>query len=78
MFRGWNPSTSFSSEIAASTFSSFMCLGRGSCTKMPWQSGLALKSATTWSTSSSVEVSGISLWKETIPASSHALRFMRT
>ena len=78
MLRGWKPSTSFSSEISASTFSSFMCLGSGSWTRMPWQSGSALKSRTTCSTSSSLQSSGISLWKETIPASSHALRFMRT
>mmetsp|Transcript_4243 Transcript_4243/g.15655 ORF Transcript_4243/g.15655 Transcript_4243/m.15655 type:complete len:251 (+) Transcript_4243:283-1035(+) len=78
MFSGWNPSTSFSIVISAKIFSSFMCLGNGSCTKMPWHSGSALKSATTFNTSSSVDSSGISLWKETIPASSHALRFILT
>ena len=47
MLRGWKPSTSFCSEISASIFSSFMCLGSGSWTRMPWQSGSALKSRTT-------------------------------
>mmetsp|Transcript_26341 Transcript_26341/g.42225 ORF Transcript_26341/g.42225 Transcript_26341/m.42225 type:complete len:280 (-) Transcript_26341:354-1193(-) len=78
MFSGWKPSTSFSRLMAASTFSSFICLGSGSCTRMPWQSALALNSDTIFSTSASVAVSGSSLWKDTMPASSHALRFIRT
>lgn len=32
---GWRPSTSLSGRIASSTVCSWMCFGRGSCTRMP-------------------------------------------
>lgn len=35
MFRGWNPSTSFPRDISLKIFSSFICLGNGSCTNIP-------------------------------------------
>lgn len=35
MFRGWNPSTSFWMLISLSTFSSLICLGKGSWTSIP-------------------------------------------
>ncbi len=44
-FTGWNPSTSFSGSMAFSTLSSSMCLGSGSCTRMPWNLRLPLSSA---------------------------------
>lgn len=47
MLRGWKPSTSFSMLMASSTRCSSMCLGMGSCTRMPCTLGSALKSATT-------------------------------
>lgn len=47
MFCGWNPSTSFSRLIASSTRCSLMCLGSGSCTRMPCTAGSALYAATT-------------------------------
>jgi hypothetical protein len=35
MFKGWKPSTSFSMEISFNIFSSLICLGNGSWTRMP-------------------------------------------
>lgn len=35
MFRGWNPSTSFSMLISVKTLSSLICLGNGSWTSIP-------------------------------------------
>mmetsp|Transcript_786 Transcript_786/g.2014 ORF Transcript_786/g.2014 Transcript_786/m.2014 type:complete len:213 (+) Transcript_786:1625-2263(+) len=61
MFSGWNPSTSFSMLIAVRIFSSLMCLGKGSWTKMPCTLGSALYASTTCKTSSSVAVSGRSV-----------------
>mmetsp|Transcript_39001 Transcript_39001/g.54183 ORF Transcript_39001/g.54183 Transcript_39001/m.54183 type:complete len:255 (+) Transcript_39001:295-1059(+) len=78
MFRGWNPSTSFSMLMAAKTVCSSMCLGSGSCTKIPCTLGSALKAFTTSSTCCCVAVSGRSLSKEAIPTSAHFFRFILT
>mmetsp|Transcript_979 Transcript_979/g.1545 ORF Transcript_979/g.1545 Transcript_979/m.1545 type:complete len:204 (+) Transcript_979:926-1537(+) len=77
-FSGWNPSTSFSRLTALSTACSSICLGSGSCTRMPCTSGLSLKRRTTSNTSSCVAVSGKSAPKLMMPTSSQAFFFMRT
>mmetsp|Transcript_24673 Transcript_24673/g.62656 ORF Transcript_24673/g.62656 Transcript_24673/m.62656 type:complete len:234 (-) Transcript_24673:241-942(-) len=78
MFCGWKPSTSFSMSMASSTRCSLMCLGRGSCTRMPCTLGSALYAATTLSTSSSLAVSGRSVEKDSKPTSTELFFLLRT
>mmetsp|Transcript_38289 Transcript_38289/g.120884 ORF Transcript_38289/g.120884 Transcript_38289/m.120884 type:complete len:208 (+) Transcript_38289:104-727(+) len=42
MLKGWKPSTSLSREMAWRMRSSLMCLGRGSCTRIPCTASSAL------------------------------------
>mmetsp|Transcript_9467 Transcript_9467/g.19603 ORF Transcript_9467/g.19603 Transcript_9467/m.19603 type:complete len:271 (-) Transcript_9467:80-892(-) len=78
MLRGWKPSTSFSMLMALRMVASSMCLGRGSWTRMPCTAGSALKSCTTFRSSSWVTVSGSSLPKDAMPHSAHFFFFMLT
>ena len=57
-FTGLNPSTSFDGSMAAMTFCGSICFGSGSCTRMPWTAGSALKRATNARRSVSLVVSG--------------------
>ena len=41
----WNPSTSFSGEIASITLNGSICFGSGICTRMPWIVGSAFSAA---------------------------------
>ena len=77
-FCGWKPSTSFKGEIASSTFSSSMCLGNGSCTRMPFTSVLSFNSRISLSSFSSVVSSGSSYARERTPTYSHAFFLFRT
>ena len=70
--RGWNPSTSFSLAIAAITLSSLMCLGRGSCTRIPSTVSSALSSSIMPRSSASEIVSGLRMVVFLIPTYSDA------
>ena len=72
---GWKPSTSFSGEIASVTFCSFICLGRGSWTRIPCTEGSLLSFSISAKSSSSLVVSGRTMLRSAIPASAKALRF---
>mmetsp|Transcript_4608 Transcript_4608/g.29207 ORF Transcript_4608/g.29207 Transcript_4608/m.29207 type:complete len:268 (-) Transcript_4608:236-1039(-) len=75
---GWKPSTSFWMLISDTTFSSSMCLGNGSWTRMPCTAGLALSWRTFRISSSSVIVSGRSSEIDAMPTSAHAFLFILT
>mmetsp|Transcript_23997 Transcript_23997/g.48802 ORF Transcript_23997/g.48802 Transcript_23997/m.48802 type:complete len:202 (-) Transcript_23997:279-884(-) len=64
MLSAENPSTSFSTRIASSTFASLMCCGSGSCTRMPCTAGSAFNSLTHWSNSPSVTLASKDLSTE--------------
>ena len=77
-FSGWKPSTSLAGATRPSTFCESICLGSGSCTRMPWIFESALSRSTSASSSACVVSFGrrtVSWWS---PASSQALPFMRT
>mmetsp|Transcript_32862 Transcript_32862/g.97833 ORF Transcript_32862/g.97833 Transcript_32862/m.97833 type:complete len:299 (-) Transcript_32862:433-1329(-) len=57
MFSAENPSTSLATAMDSRTAASSMCLGRGSCTRMPWMRGSALSSSTVARSCSCVTVS---------------------
>ena len=69
---GVKPSTSFSGAIASMTALSRMCFGTGSCTRMPWTAGSALRSFTSLTSASSVVSAGRRISREYMPASAHA------
>ena len=69
---GWKPSTSFALSIAAITFCSSMCLGRGNCTRMPSTSGSAFSPAMMPCSSSSEIDSGLRIVVLRMPTSAEA------
>ena len=54
MLKGWKPSTSFSRLIASRMRCSLMCLGSGSCTRIPCTASFSLYSCTTYITEKDV------------------------
>ena len=74
----WNPSTSFDGEIVASTSSTSMCGGSGSCTRIPWIVGSAFSSRMRPSTVSAVASAGYSTSTEWMPVSAQAFTLLRT
>ena len=77
-FWGWNPSTSFKGEMESSTFSSSICFGNGSCTRMPLTSVLSFNSRISSSNFFSVVSSGSSYARDRIPTYSQAFFLLRT
>ena len=77
-FIGWKPSTSLLGSIASRTFAVSMCLGSGSCTRMPFTARSALSRPINSSNCASV-VSADRRWSKLVmPSSAAVLPLLRT
>ncbi|CFN66226.1 Uncharacterised protein [Bordetella pertussis] len=74
----WKPSTSFSAAMASITLCASMCLGSGSCTRMPWMDGSRLSASMRSSNWASVRSAGYCSLTECRPAFSQAATLLRT
>ena len=75
---GWKPSTSLAGSIASITCRVSMCLGSGSCTRMPCTSLRPLSSAISASRAASGVSAGSRCSNDSIPASVVAFDLVRT
>ncbi|MOA13085.1 hypothetical protein D3C78_1331170 [compost metagenome] len=77
-FSLWKPSTSLAGSMACSTAVSSMCLGSGSCTRMPCTLASPFSSATSASTSAALASAGRRYSRERMPASPARSTLLRT